>query len=314
MEWQRTRFNEAWKAIVATKRNNKMSLSHQEYLDRLTKVRRLKSAWEEGFPPNSLKKYSLLRRYDIAIKGGRERLVKPLLKEGVTLDQYPLYVTNEELFNVLHEAYIATNHGSNDVMYYRIHRRYCNVTMEAVVTYLKLRQQVEVRAISPEVEQGLLPVPPSFQSRVNGNTSVYFGFVNMYRYACNGYTCIMVHRDTNTWFTHMVPLQSMDHVHVAVSLLEIYTKVGIPNFIDAAADRPYITSIVDHIKSLWRGGDCCITIRNSDDQAALIRDWKAVQTTMDPWMDNVNFQRNWPSKLKYIQHITNQRNFSGKVY
>lgn len=308
METQiRTRFNEAWEAIVASKRNNKKSLSHQEYQDRLKNVRRI-----IGLANKSSKDCILLLKYDIVIKDGRERLVKPLPQEGVVPDQYPLYVTNEELFGVLHEAYIDTNHHRMELMYNRIRGRYCNVTLEAVVTYLKVRKEVGGRAISPE--QGLLPMPPSFHSLENGITSVYFGFVDMHRYACDGYTCIMVHWDTVTRFTHMVPLKGMDHGHVAFNLLKIYMKVGIPNFIDAPYDRPYITSIVDFIRSAWSGGDCCITIRSSDDQEAIKTGWNTVQEMMEPWIANPYFQRNWLSKLKYIPLITNKRNFSGKIY
>eukprot|EP00102_Acyrthosiphon_pisum_P027078 XP_016664288.1 PREDICTED: KRAB-A domain-containing protein 2-like [Acyrthosiphon pisum] len=307
MDWQRrTRFNEAWEAIFASKFSNKTSLSHQEYQDRLKKVRRL-------IDKKSYKKSRLLRNYDIVIKDGRERLVKPLPQKGVASDQYPLYVTNEELFDVLREAHIDTYAGGVDMMYKHIRGRYCNVTKEAIRTYLKLRYPVEARAISPEVEQGLLPVPPSYLSGVNGITSVCFGFVDMHRYARDGYTCIMVHWDTSTWFTHMVPLQSMDHVHVAVSLLEIYAKVGIPNCIDAPYDRQYISSVINHIQLLLPGEDYCITMRSSDDQDAIIRGLNTVQEIMAPWMNDANFQRNWPSKLKYIQTITNKNNFSGSA-
>jgi len=299
------RFDKAWKAIVVGKSRNKMNLSHREYQYQLKKVRQLKAS------KKSLNNYILLHKYNIAIKDGRERLVKPSQQEGVTPDQYLMYVTNEEMYDVLHEAYIDTNHGGRKRMYKRIHGRYCNVTMEAVSTYLNQRQLVELRAISPVDEQGLLLVPPP---HVNCSKSVYFGFVDMHRYARDGYTCIMVHWDTDTRLTHMVPLQSMDHVHVAVSLLEIYSEFGIPNFIDAPHDRSYITSIVEHIKSVSGGEDCRITIRSSDDKDAIKTGWNTVQKVMEPFMTITNFQRNWPSKLKYIQYLTNKRNDSGKDY
>jgi len=320
MEWQiKTRFNEEWETIVASKRaDNKTCLSQEEYLDRIKKVIRLK---KENRAKMSVNDIRFLRRFDVIIRDGRQRLVKPSSHEGVAPDLLPLYVTNQEMFDVLNEAYlINTNHRNEELLYNHIRRRYCNVTKEVVIAYLRLRancdnptQVVEGRAISSKVEQGPLPMTPTSKSHVSGITSVYFGFVDMRRYARNGYTCIMVHWNTATKFTHVVPLQNMDQEHVAVSLLKIYAKVGIPNFIDAPYDIPYITSIIDHIKSKWRGGDCCIKVRRSDDRDATIDGWNAVQKVLELWMRSTNFRKKWPSKLNFVESYIAKKSI-GKVY
>lgn len=322
----RTRFNEAWKAIVASKRKrNKTCLSQEEYIDLVRKVIRLKKEDRANISGDD---HRFLRRFDIVIKNDRQCLVKPSSHEGVAPNFLQLYVTNQAMFDVLNEAYLNTNYRNAELLYSHIRRRYCNVTKEVVVTYLRLcvrwdnppqvvdvrSMSPEVRAMSSEVEQGPLPMPPSSQSPVRGITSVYFGFVDMHRYARDGNTCIMVHWDTVTQYTHIVPLKNMNYKHVADNLLKIYSKVGIPDFIDAPYDIPYITSIVDYIKSVWRGGNCCIKIRHSEDQNATIEGWNAVQKVMEPWIDLDNIQRQWPTELKRIQRFVNNKDSSGKVF
>lgn len=311
MECQ-TRFNEAWEAIVANKRRgNKTCLSQEEYIDLVRKVIRLK---KEDRANISSDDHRFLRRFDIVIKNGRQCLVKPSSHEGVNPNFFQLYVTNQAMFDVLNEAYLNTNYRNQELLYSHIRRRYCNVTREVVVTYLRLCVRWDNPTQVIDLEQDPLPMPPSSLSPVRGITSVYFGFVDMHRHARDGNTYIMVHWDTVTQYTHIVPLENMDYEHVAVNLLKIYSKVGIPDFIDAPYDIPYITSIIDHIKSVWRGGNCCIKMRRSEDQVATIEGWNAVQKVMEPWMDNINFQRQWPMQLKRIQRFINNKNSSGKVY
>ena len=48
------------------------------------------------------------------------------------------YVTFDELFNVIHEAHIAVGHGGRTRLIKELNRKYKNVTVEPIVTYLKL--------------------------------------------------------------------------------------------------------------------------------------------------------------------------------
>jgi len=47
-------------------------------------------------------------------------------------------VTFDELFNVIHEAHIAVSHGGRIRMFKELNRKYKNVTVEFIVTYLRL--------------------------------------------------------------------------------------------------------------------------------------------------------------------------------
>ena len=79
-------------------------------------------------------RYRWLKRYILNI-GGEEKLTVPLSAEKTDI----LYcVTFDELFNVIHEVHIAVGHGARTRMKKGLNRKYKNVTVESIVTYLKL--------------------------------------------------------------------------------------------------------------------------------------------------------------------------------
>jgi hypothetical protein len=76
-----------------------------------------------------------LKRCDILNRGGEEKLTVPLSAEKTEI---LYYVTFDELFNVIHEAHIAVRHGGRTRMIKELNRKYKNVTVESIVTYLRL--------------------------------------------------------------------------------------------------------------------------------------------------------------------------------
>ncbi|XP_015377419.1 PREDICTED: KRAB-A domain-containing protein 2-like [Diuraphis noxia] len=315
MEWQtRARFNEIWQIIVASKRpGNKASLTYCEYQERLNRVQWLKEESEVGEVFLTAKDQRLLIKYDVINVGGRDWLVQP--QEDDVSTKHLLYVTNDELFDVLHEAHLETNHGTEQQMINQIRLKYCNVTREAVMTYLELcphcfnprqdLQMLEESAIPPIVA----PMPP-FPNCVYGK-SVYFGMIDMQRCARDGYSYILVHWDVGTRLIHILPLQSMSYVHVAIGLMEIYSSFGMPDFLDAPYDMPYIISVVNYIKSVWHSG-VSINLRTEDDPNALNSGANLVFSIMEPWLGDERFIRNWPSEIKHTQFMMNNMTYSGK--
>ncbi|MGI4816715.1 MAG: hypothetical protein ACRYE7_01895 [Janthinobacterium lividum] len=314
MEFQtRIRFNEEWKVIVASKGvGNKASLTNVEYRDRLIQVRRLKD--ESRTAPISAKDQKVLNRYDIVFKGGREWLAKRQVGEDTF--NLRVFVADEELFDVLHEAHLESNHGTEEHMLNKIRKMYCNVTRQAVQTYLQLCphcynpiQELEESPIAPTVAP-MPPMPPLPQCNLQYGKWVYFGFIDMQCWARHGYKIIMVHWDVGTRLVHIVPLQSTHHVEVAISLLEIYASYGMPHYLDAPYSIQYITKIIDHIKSVWRSG-VSINVRSRDDQGDLLNGWSKIQAFLAPYLEREDFRHNWPLKIKYIQFLINSN--SGKV-
>jgi hypothetical protein len=78
--------------------------------------------------------YRRLKRYDILNKEAKRNLQCHYLQKK----QKSFTVTSDELFNVIHEAHIAVGHGGRIRMIKELNRKYKNVTVESVVTYLRL--------------------------------------------------------------------------------------------------------------------------------------------------------------------------------
>jgi len=59
------------------------------------------------------------------------------------------YITTEDLFTVLHEVHLAVGHGGRDRMMKELKRKYCNVTVEAIMIYLKFFESCQKKAPIP---------------------------------------------------------------------------------------------------------------------------------------------------------------------
>jgi hypothetical protein len=79
--------------------------------------------------------YRLLKCYGILNIGGEEKFTVPLSAEKTEILNY---VTFYELFSVIHEAHIAVDDGGRTRMIKGLNRKYKNVTVESIVTYLRL--------------------------------------------------------------------------------------------------------------------------------------------------------------------------------
>ena len=82
--------------------------------------------------------YRRLKRYDIRYSQHRRRRETYSASICKKKKKILYYVTFDELFNVIHEAYIAIGHGGRTRMIKEVNRKYKNMTVESIVTYLRL--------------------------------------------------------------------------------------------------------------------------------------------------------------------------------
>lgn len=83
----------------------------------------------------SNKAYRILKRYYYIITIGEEdKLILPLL-EGNTNILY--YITNENIYDVLHDVHLSIGHGGKHRMNAEVKNKYKNIIPEAVSIYLK---------------------------------------------------------------------------------------------------------------------------------------------------------------------------------
>jgi hypothetical protein len=124
------RFYDVLRESVNNKKDNNFYLSSERYNSLLCGVKEAKSV--KG---KQTAHYRQLKRYGILNIGGEEKLTVPLSAEKTEIRYY---VTFDELFNVIHEAHIAVDHGGKTLMIKELNRKYKNVTLESIIMYLRL--------------------------------------------------------------------------------------------------------------------------------------------------------------------------------
>lgn len=141
-EEMRRRFNDNLNIVIETKRDdNKSFLNIAEYNKRIVEVKEAKTLLSTPGSQKSVKHYRMVRKYDVIAISGKDRLIKPVDKTVESKVLY--YVTNGELFDIIHNAHLAIGHGGRNRMVSEINKLYCNITKETIMIYLRLCTQCQ---------------------------------------------------------------------------------------------------------------------------------------------------------------------------
>ena len=154
--------------------------------------------------------YRRLKRYDILYIGGEEKLTVPLSAEKKRKEI--LYdVTFDELFNVIHEAHIAVGHGGITRMIKELNRKYKYVTVESIVTYLRLCEPCQKK--QKTLKKGII-VKPILHNEMNSRCQV--DLIDMQSNPDRDMKFILVYQDHLTKFVLLPSLQCIrtDEVHI----------------------------------------------------------------------------------------------------
>lgn len=89
----------------------------------------------------SSKDYRRLQRFEIIKIGDCE---EKLIKRSSS-GQLKYYVSNEEMYDVINLAHIATGHGGRDRLLKETSRQYANVTRDAVVLFLSYCKECQLK-------------------------------------------------------------------------------------------------------------------------------------------------------------------------
>ncbi|XP_050524189.1 KRAB-A domain-containing protein 2-like [Daktulosphaira vitifoliae] len=120
----REKFYECFYKIVNEKNNNSVYLSAVKYNEIVSEIKNVRSS---GIKSN--KAYRILKKYDLITIGEEDKLILPLL-EGNTNILY--YITNENIYDVLHDVHLSIGHGGKHRMNAEVKKKYKNITQEAV--------------------------------------------------------------------------------------------------------------------------------------------------------------------------------------
>jgi len=128
------KFDDIISSIITKKcDDNKAFLSSSEYDCRLEQLKSSKLALNTIGMKKTIKDYRMVRKFDILTVNGKDKLIKPVINDTILY-----YVTNDELFDILHSTCSAIGHGGRNRMSAELKTKYCNITNETIMVYLNL--------------------------------------------------------------------------------------------------------------------------------------------------------------------------------
>jgi hypothetical protein len=302
----RRRFAENVNLILETKRDdNKSFLNVDEYNNRIGEVKEAKTLLSTPGSRKSMKHYRLVRKYDVITISGKDRLIKPVAETAECKVLY--YVTNEELFDIIHNAHLAIGHGGRNRMVSEINKLYCNITKETIMIYLRLGPSVKKKSSTPK--RGLVS-RPILHSNFNSRAQV--DLIDMQSQSYNDYRFIMVYQDHLTKFVLLKSLKTKRAEEVAFNILEIYTTFGAPLILHSDNGREFVNSVLVELHAMWPE----VKIvhgkpRHSQSQGSVERANRDIEEMLGAWMDE-NKTKDWPAGIKFIQFKKNRALHSGK--
>ncbi|XP_060836162.1 KRAB-A domain-containing protein 2-like [Rhopalosiphum padi] len=178
----RERFYECFYKIVNEKNNNSVYLSAVKYNEIVSEIKNVRSS---GIKSN--KAYRILKRYDLITIGEENKLILPLL-EGNTNILY--YITDENIYDVLHDVHLSIGHGGKHRMNAEVKKKYKNITQEAVSINLKFCESCQSKQKSKS--KGLVIKPMVF-SEMNSRCQV--DLIDMQSQGDGEFRFIMVYQD-----------------------------------------------------------------------------------------------------------------------
>jgi hypothetical protein len=203
------RFYDVLSESVNNKKDNNFYLTSERYSSLLNEVKVAKSV--KG---KQTVRYRRLKRYDILNIGGEEKLTVPLPAEKTEI---MYYVTLDELFNMIHEAHIAVGHGGRTRMIKELNREYKNVTVESIITYLRLYEPCQKK--QKTLKKGII-VKPILHNEMNSRCQV--DLIDMQSNPDHDMIFILVYQDHLKKFVHLQALHSKRADEVAYHLLDIF--------------------------------------------------------------------------------------------
>jgi len=191
------------------------------------------------------------------------------------------YVTFDELFNVIHEAHIAVGHGGRTHMIKELNRKYKNVTVESIVTYLRLCEPCQKK--QKTLKKGIV-VKPILHNEMNSRCQV--DLIDMQSNPDRDMTFILVYQDHLTKFVLLRSLHSKRADEVAYHLLDIFTTFGAPNILHSDNGREFCNQIIKSLCEMWN--DIKIVHgkpRHSESQGSVERANQDVQNMLKTCME-----------------------------
>lgn len=294
----RKRFYELLTESVSNKKNNNFYLTSERYTSLLNEVKQAKSV-----KVKQTVHYRRLKRYDILKIGGEEKLIYPVSADK---EEILYYTSFDELFNVTHDAHIAVGHGGRTRMIKELARKYKNVTVEAIVTYLRLCETCQKK--QKILKKGIV-VKPILHNELNSRCQI--DLIDMQSNPDRDMKFILLYQDHLTKFVLLKPLHSKTADEVAYHLLDIFSTFGAPNIIHSDNGREFCNETIKTLCKMW--ADVKIVHgkpRHSQSQGSVERANQDIENMLATWMETNNTTK-WSDGLRFVQAMKNRAYHEG---
>lgn len=232
-------FYEKFSEILSGKREDNCfyltSEKYDECLNKVLKVKKIKT--KERAVCRLLKRYDVLKTMD------HYKLIVPV-KMGNTKIIY--YVKNEEIFDIVHEAHIQTNHGGRTRMIKELQKKYKNITYEVVMLYLGLCVQCKMKQKFPKNET---EIKPPMSGELDSHCQM--DLLDMQTCPDGEFKFIFIYQDHMTKFIQLRPLKTNTVEEVAHNLLSIILIFGAPNILNSNYEREFTKKIITELHAMW---------------------------------------------------------------
>ncbi|XP_057654773.1 KRAB-A domain-containing protein 2-like [Diorhabda carinulata] len=223
--------------------------------------------------------YRRLKRFDVLKINDKEKLIAPL-KPGETNIQY--YVTNEELYSILHETHTRIGHGGRIRMLKELQAKYKNITYEVVMLYLNLCKQCQMKYSAPK--KGIV-VKPMVSSELNSRCQV--DLIDLQSNRDGEYKFIMVYQHHLTKFVRQRPLKTKRAEEVVHNVLSIFLTFGAPAILQSDNGREFSNQVISQICAMCKDVEIVHgKPRHSQTQGSVERANQNIQNMLTAWMND----------------------------
>lgn len=302
LDIMRDQFNKALEHLISTKRDdNKAFLSYTEYKSRIEEVKQAKDLLSTRGAHKTVKDYRRVRKYDVMMIDGKERLIKPVV--GEKSKQVLYYAMNDELFDIIHKVHSEIGHGGRNRMAMELKKNYCNVTTETIMLYLGLCSHCQKRSSSYRKTDTAMPI---LYSKFNSYNRLEV--IDMEEMIYENFRFLFIYQELKSKFILLRALKSRNEI--ATHLLDIFTTFGPPACLSSDEGEEFIVSVLTELKALWPGSG----IKTVYTQLNSYRDFKEnVKKMVVDWMEK-NQTNDWTSAIKFVQFEKNQTQNFGSIF
>lgn len=286
MSSAKVKFYECFNKLINEKNDNSVHLSSEKYNEIVSEIKNFKS---KGKKTN--KSYRILKRYDIVTIGGEEKLIFPLSLDN---SAFLFYITNEHVYDVLHDVHLSIGHGGKHRMNTEVKKKYKNITQESILIYLKCCVSCQLKLKSKRKE---VVVKPMVFSEMNSRCQV--DLIDMKSICDKEFCFIMVYQECHTKFVLLRPLKTNGVEEVAKNLIDIFCIFGVPMILQSDNGREFVKNIIHCLKEMWESLKI-VHGQPRQSQGSVEKSNMDIQNMLITWMESKN-SKSWLEGLKFVQ-------------